>query len=65
MDSRPGERRALLLVSVCAWVRQRPLLVLRLLLLDTVAGRRGSMARCLGTVARWRGRLGRSWILRG
>lgn len=64
MDSRPGERRALLLGSVCAWVRQRPLLVLRLLLRDTVAGRRGAMTRCLGTVARGRRRLGRSWVLR-
>lgn len=66
MYSRPGEGRAFLLVSLCARGRSWPLL---LLVLDTVARRKGAMTRylgamtrCLGTMTRWWRRLGCSWI---
>lgn len=64
MNSRPGERGAFLLVTLCAMGRKRPLLLLLLLVLDTVARRWGTMTRCLGAMTRgWR-RLGHSRILR-
>lgn len=62
LNSRPGQRRAFLLVHLGAMGRRRrPLL---LLVQDTVAWNPGTITRCLGTMTRrWR-RLGHSWILR-